>query len=267
MNQKLHDYFKKLHDSNKLTQAFLIGNVKFNDVKDSLESVLSDYFFHNDIKISDNSDIIILGEEDENVSKDSIKKLINFLSTTSQFNNCKVYIINNAEKLSDFSYNAILKTLEEPEENIYAFLLSNNIENVKPTIVSRCQKLFISSISSDTVDLEYNEMALKFIDYIENLGIKTIAEKSELYSIIVDREYFKNVLKCILLNYEKSLKDKLNNNESNIICSNNSLESILDKILIINSNIEKMNNYLNKNMCIDHFIIEMWRCSNEKNRS
>ena len=86
-------------------------------------------------------------EKNLNITKDIIKDLLNKLSTTSQFNNNKVYIIDGVEKLNDFADNALLKTLEEPQANIYAFLITNNINSVKPTISSRCQKLYLNSDS------------------------------------------------------------------------------------------------------------------------
>ena len=49
-----------------------------------------------------------------------------------------------------------------------------------------------------------------------------------------------------------------NNNE---ILDNNNLTNILNKMLIIDNTINLMQNYLNKNLSIDRFIIEMWRCN------
>ena len=45
------------------------------------------------------------------------------------------------------------------------------------------------------------------------------------------------------------------------ILENNNLTSILNKMLIIDNTINLMQNYLNKNLSIDRFIIEMWRCN------
>ena len=72
--------------------------------------------------------------------------------------------------MSDRVYNALLKTLEEPGKNIYAFLITKNMDQVMPTIVSRCQKIFIAS--SDDNDI--------FDDQVVAVGnelIKNIEEK------------------------------------------------------------------------------------------
>lgn len=49
----------------------------------------------------------------------------------------KVYIINEAEKMNSQAQNALLKTLEEPPEYVVIILLTTNIEEMLPTIVSR----------------------------------------------------------------------------------------------------------------------------------
>ena len=195
-----------------------------------------------------------------------IKDLLNKLSTTSQFNNKKVYIIDKTEYLSDTVFNAILKTLEEPKEGIYAILISNNIDAVKPTIVSRCQKIFLTS-STDKLELsdEIEEIANNLIDSIEENGPKTIAKNYKMYNIITDRDKFVQILKTMMNEYHKVLKSIIEEKNDDFlnkkILENNNLTSILNKMLIIDNTINLMQNYLNKNLSIDRFIIEMWRCN------
>lgn len=261
------EYFGKLYEENKLTQAFLIGNVLFDDIQNDINEVLQKYIFNNSIdNLKDNPDVYILKQDETNITKDVIKDLLNKLSTTSQFNNKKVYIIDKTEYLSDTVLNAILKTLEEPKEGIYAILISNNIDAVKSTIVSRCQKIFLTS-STDNLELteEIEEISTELINSIEDFGPKAIAKNYKMYNIISDREKFIKVLKTMMNEYHKVLKsiieekkDILLNKE---ILANNNLNSILNKMLIIDNTINLMQNYLNKNLSIDRFVIEMWRCN------
>lgn len=261
------EYFEKLNEEDKLTQAFLIGNVLFDDVQSEINEVLQKYIFNNSIdNLKDNPDVYILKQDEVNITKDVIKDLLNKLSTTSQFNNKKVYIIDKTEYLSDTVFNAILKTLEEPKEGIYAILISNNIDAVKPTIVSRCQKIFLSS-STDKLELteEIEEISNDLINSIEENGPKTIAKNYKMYNIISDRDKFIKVLKTMMNKYHKVLKSIIEEkNEDYLnkkILENNNLSSILNKMLIIDNTINLMQNYLNKNLSIDRFIIEMWRCN------
>ena len=261
------EYFEKLNEVDKLTQAFLIGNVLFDDVQNEINEVLQKYIFNNNIdNLKDNPDVYILKQDEVNITKDVIKDLLNKLSTTSQFNNKKVYIIDKTEYLSDTVFNAILKTLEEPKEGIYAILISNNIDAVKPTIVSRCQKIFLTS-STDKLELsdEIEEIANNLIDSIEENGPKTIAKNYKMYNIITDRDKFVQILKTMMNEYHKVLKSIIEEKNDDFlnkkILENNNLTSILNKMLIIDSTINLMKNYLNKNLSIDRFIIEMWRCN------
>lgn len=261
------EYFEKLNEGDKLTQAFLIGNVLFDDVQNEINEVLQKYIFKNNIdNLKDNPDVYILKQDEANITKDVIKDLLNKLSTTSQFNNKKVYIIDKTEYLSDTVFNAILKTLEEPKEGIYAILISNNIDAVKPTIVSRCQKIFLTS-STDKLELkeEIEEIANNLIDSIEENGPKTIAKNYKMYNIITDRDKFVQILKTMMNEYHKVLKSIIEEKNDDFlnkkILENNNLTSILNKMLIIDNTINLMQNYLNKNLSIDRFIIEMWRCN------
>lgn len=261
------EYFEKLNEEDKLTQAFLIGNVLFDDVQNEINEVLQKYIFNNNIdNLKDNPDVYILKQDETNITKDIIKDLLNKLSTTSQFNNKKVYIIDKTEYLSDTVFNAILKTLEEPKEGIYAILISNNIDAVKPTIVSRCQKIFLTS-STDKLELteEIEEISNDLINSIEENGPKTIAKNYKMYNIISDRDKFIKILKTMMNEYHKVLKSIIEEkNEDYLnkkILENNNLTSILNKMLIIDNTINLMQNYLNKNLSIDRFIIEMWRCN------
>lgn len=51
----------------------------------------------------------------------------------------KVYIVDRAELLRGSSANALLKTLEEPPDDVLFILLGRNRDAILPTIVSRCQ--------------------------------------------------------------------------------------------------------------------------------
>ncbi len=172
-----------------------------------------------------------------------------------------MYIIDQAEKLNDFACNALLKTLEEPQSNIYAFLLTSNIDMVLPTISSRCQKIFISSGKIVDVNEDYLELSNRLIEDIEKLGFKTISNDKEIYNEINERDTVRRILINILCEYEKNLRLLIKGeSQDNVITKNNDIEKISKKILIISDNINRLDSPLNKALSIDRFIIEMWRC-------
>jgi DNA polymerase-3 subunit delta' len=59
----------------------------------------------------------------------------------------KVFIIDGAELLSIESANRLLKTLEEPNENVTFLLLTVNERLLPTTVVSRCQRLELTPLS------------------------------------------------------------------------------------------------------------------------
>jgi DNA polymerase-3 subunit gamma/tau len=58
----------------------------------------------------------------------------------------KIYIIDEAHMLSKASFNALLKTLEEPPEHVKFILATTEAEKILPTILSRCQRYDFRSI-------------------------------------------------------------------------------------------------------------------------
>ena len=63
----------------------------------------------------------------------------------------KIYIINEAEKMTVQAQNALLKTLEEPPAYAVILLLTSNPEALLPTIQSRCVVLNMKPVADDIV--------------------------------------------------------------------------------------------------------------------
>jgi len=101
---------------------------------------------HNEIN---NPDLFIL--DDYTIA--CVRTLKKFLSQKPFNHNSKVVLIPEAENLNPESQNALLKTLEEPGVDNYIILTTTNISKLLPTIISRCQKIKISSdtIKNDTL--------------------------------------------------------------------------------------------------------------------
>ena len=263
MNSKVYNFFKNANSNDKISQAFLIGNVNFDTFEKELKTILQEFIFKTNIDLYNNPDIIILRQNETLITKNDIKNLILNLSLTSQFNNKKVYIIEDSEKLTENVYNALLKTLEEPEKGIYAFLLTSNIKAVKPTILSRCQKFFVSSSVQNISKDECYNLAKEIVSNIEMNEEKSIAINCQIYNQIKDKSEFIDVLENILNIYKnillKIIGNKISDEDLNIVLKND-IDKILKKILIINDCINYSKKNLNKNLCIDRFLIDMWRC-------
>ena len=81
---------------------------------------------------------ISLSPDKKNIEIQQIKDMINFSNKSSFYNKSKIVIIDNVESLNLSSSNALLKTLEEPNNNILFLLIYNNHFSLPETIKSRC---------------------------------------------------------------------------------------------------------------------------------
>ena len=104
--------------------------------------------------------------------RDTLEK-VSFLPSMCKY---KVYIIDEVHMLSQSSFNALLKTLEEPPAHVIFILCTTEVDKVIPTIRSRCQRFDFHLISSDTM-----EERLRYIAKEENINIE-----NDALSLIVD---------------------------------------------------------------------------------
>ena len=81
--------------------------------------------------------------DDKDIGVDQIRELTTKLQTFSQQGGNTVVYLRQAERLTEAAANALLKTLEEPNQHIY-FLLEAPLQNaLLATIQSRCQSQLI----------------------------------------------------------------------------------------------------------------------------
>ena len=90
----------------------------------------------------------------------------------------KIYIIDEVHMLTTEAFNTLLKTLEEPPENLVFILATTEAHKVMETIVSRCQKFDFRRISVDDIKNRLKEIAQKEGINIEDDAIEFIARRS-----------------------------------------------------------------------------------------
>lgn len=83
------------------------------------------------------------------------RQLRRSISLTPFKSAAKAVIIEEAQTLTIEAQNAFLKTLEEPPDHTIIILLTNNVDALLPTILSRCQ---IIDLSPKTYHLKPNEL-------------------------------------------------------------------------------------------------------------
>ncbi|HZW14390.1 MAG TPA: DNA polymerase III subunit delta' [Noviherbaspirillum sp.] len=75
---------------------------------------------------------------------DQIRALADFMNVSTHRQGMRVILMYPAEALNTAAANALLKTLEEPPPNTMFLLVSNSLERLLPTILSRCRKFALA---------------------------------------------------------------------------------------------------------------------------
>ncbi len=221
-------------------------------------------------------DLKIISPEDDSlwIKKDQLIELQKDMSTMSIQSGKKVYIITDATKLNTSSSNSILKFLEEPNPNIIAILLADNIHQLLDTIVSRCQIISLNPTFKDKQLEEYLSVNVEDVEIIKNTVVnflKQFETKRENLIIYTKKLFHNNItvkndliaaFEMMMLYYKDALSIKLNGQaeifkeiDDNIL--NNSIEELNRRISVLLELKKKIYVNANTNLLIDKLIIEM----------
>lgn len=161
----IYQTFVNSFQTNRLSHAYLIsgnpGTPLLEVAKYFAKSILCD----DPDPLACNSCITCLRIDDENypdfividgskgtIKKDEVSSIENqFEKTAFESKGIMVYILHLVENMTVQAINSILKFLEEPGNQIYAFLTTNNESGILPTIISRCQVLRLKQIDRQEV--------------------------------------------------------------------------------------------------------------------
>lgn len=205
------------------------------------------------------------------IKKQQIIDLQQQFSRTAVEGKKRIYIIKDCDKMRPEAANSMLKFLEEPDNNIIAILMTNNMNNVLSTIISRCKIIKLHNESNDdvTIDEELEKLAIDFVSSLENNWIDTfINVKDKWFSIVgsKDREkmvivfdkmidIYYNMMKIIIGNKDGlSFKWK---KEISEYASLNNLSKVLEKIDILTCAKDSIKFNVNSNLLMDSVIISI----------
>ncbi len=165
------------------------------------------------LRIDDNNypDFIVLDGSKKNIKKEEVGNIeTQFEKTAFEAKGKMIYILHLVENMSVEAINSILKFLEEPGSEIYAFLTTNNENNVLPTIISRCQLLRLKLVDrkeviNEAISLNVPEEDAELLSYFYNDG-------ELIYDVLNDKEEKENYddAKNAFVEFLKALNDKDN---------------------------------------------------------
>jgi DNA polymerase-3 subunit delta' len=94
-------------------------------------------------------DLVTVEPEGEQIRRDQIDRIVAELALRPFAAARRVWVLPECERLTDEAANKLLKSLEEPPAHVYFLLVSDRLERVKPTVVSRCQLVELSPLSDE----------------------------------------------------------------------------------------------------------------------
>ena len=221
---------------NKLVKNIINIEFKDNNVDHHLNLFKNNT--HPNIKIIEKEIDSKTGKIKTNITIDQIRRLKTFLNSTSIIqNSSKIVIIDSADYLNISSANSMLKILEEPKENTYIFLISNQISLLLPTIRSRCLKIkfnthnltnFTKIIKNNIDEISNEEINFYFELTYGSPGTTILYYNNDFLDI------FQLSIKCLLSNDLDDDKINLSNILSKLTNDEfNNYLSMLKFILII----------------------------------
>lgn len=179
--EHIKEHLKSSIASGKISQAYLITG-EIMQGKEFIAKVFANALLCEDrgeegnpcgkchpcLQVASNShpDIkIVTHEKPNSVSVDDIRNQIVSDVVVRPFQSkYKIYIMNEAEKMTPQAQNALLKTLEEPPEYVVILLLSTSKTSLLPTVLSRCVQLDMRPVEDKTVR-KYLMKDLQIPDY------------------------------------------------------------------------------------------------------
>ncbi len=138
------------------------------------------------------------------IKKEQVQELIREFSKASLEEGPRIYIVEDADRFNPQSANTLLKTMEEPGEDIFQILITENYNSLLKTITSRAETLHFKPIDKNII-----------IDYLITKGVNaSIAHVvSEYTSDIESAEEIASdptmeVIIELVVNIYKTLLDK-----------------------------------------------------------
>ncbi len=112
------------------------------------------------VAITEGSSLDVIEMDAASHSKvDETRDILAGVPLASAGSNKKVYVIDEVHMLTTQSFNALLKTLEEPPPHVVFILATTEAHKVLPTIVSRTQRFDFRRVPSDVLQGHLEQVA------------------------------------------------------------------------------------------------------------
>lgn len=234
---------------NKLNNAYMfegidgIGKKKFAD---ELSKLLLGYE-----NLENSPDYVLIKPDGNSIKIAQIRNLQSDI-VVRPHKEYKIYVINNAEKMTVEAQNALLKTLEEPPNYAIIILVTNNKESLLETIKSRCDIIKFSPIpmedlKSYLINTGIEEERAQLLTTFSRGSIENALNLSQSTEFSVMREDIQQYIQIML---DKNIVEILNI-PNNMEKYRNQIINLLDIMINYFRDIILLKENVNKNMLIN----------------
>ena len=216
----LTKHFAKLIRENKLVHAYLLSGAEGTGKIELAKWIAKGIFCLNSqngvpclkcsecnrIENNNHPDVVTIMPDGLSIKVEQIRYLKSEFNKSGVESDRKVFIIQDAQKMSIGAANSLLKFLEEPSGNITAFLLTSEPQKLLPTIISRCQEVEMQQLTSGQLEQELISEGIseKNSHILANLAQSVVEAKK-----INDNENFDKILAKVNNWYRKLLRKDL----------------------------------------------------------
>jgi len=205
--------------------------------------------------------LIDLLNDKKNIDIVQIREMITYTNKSTFNNMARFILIDNVENLNKNSVNALLKVIEEPNENVFFILINNSEKYILPTLKSRCLTFKVNFTFDESMNVSNQILGSNIFDLInydlinyyntpgeiinlinfskeKNINLKDYT-LIQFLNLLIDNGYYKKnkIVKTLLINFIELFFLK----EYKISITKNSLLNFYHNFINKINNTEKFN--------------------------
>lgn len=190
-NEHIKEQLKKSIKNNQVSHSYLFIGIDgigkkllATEFAKAMQCLNKDKYCNNcksciEFDSNNNPDFLYIEPDGNSIKIEQIRDMQKRIQEKPIISEKKVYIIDNADKMTVEAQNSLLKTLEEPPEYATIILIGSNENAFLTTIKSRCMILHFNPIEDE-----------KMLPYLQKIRNKQYNKK---YVRIISREYRKSL--------------------------------------------------------------------------
>ena len=196
----------QLYEKNNLSNKILLSGPK-GIGKSTLAYHFINYIFSKDEKCSYNLNDFIINEQNrsfklienqshpniftidllddkKSIDVSQVREMISYANKSSFNNKPRLVLIDNVENLNTNSLNALLKIVEEPNENLFFILIHDSRKKILDTLKSRCIVFKLNLTYDKSLDVTNKILGINIFEYLNEDLINYYSSPGELVNII-----------------------------------------------------------------------------------